>query len=270
MLTFKDKMSLYVESFGEPSRQNLVLLHGWAMHSGVWKGVRDSLARKFRVHLVDLPGHGFSPPGKWAISDWQENPSRSALDAIAEVLPSNCILCGWSLGGQLAIELSAREQARIEKLVLVSTAPCFVKREDWQWGMDASMLQLFGRNLKRDYSTTMRRFLTLQVSGGTDATRMLSQLRRSLVERNEPDRTALEAGLQMLLGSDLRDELEHIRRPVLLLHGNRDVITHPNAARWMNDRLRCSELKMLPECGHAPFLSCPEQFVSNIVRFAGE
>lgn len=267
MLTFKDTMRLYVESFGEPSRRNLVLLHGWAMHSGVWRSVRDGLARIFHLHLVDLPGHGFSPAGAWATSDWQENLSITALDAIAEVLPSNCILCGWSLGGQLAIELAVRQQAHVEKLVLISTAPCFVNREDWQWGMDASMLQLFGRNLKRDYATTMRRFLTLQVSGGTDATRMLSELRRSLVERNEPDRTALEAGLQILLGSDLRGKLEHIHQPVLLVHGDQDVITHPNAAKWMNQQLRCSELEMLPGCGHAPFLSYPEQFVSNVARF---
>ena len=31
------------------------------MHSGMWRGVRDRLAEHFHLHLVDLPGHGFSP-----------------------------------------------------------------------------------------------------------------------------------------------------------------------------------------------------------------
>ena len=263
-------MSLYVESFGERSSPNLVLLHGWAMHSGVWRSVRDGLAQKFYLHLVDLPGHGLSPVCAWDTADWQAHPSVPVLDAIAEVLPSACTLCGWSLGGQLAIELALRQPIRIEKLVLISTAPCFVKREDWQLGMEASMLHLFGRNLMRDYASTMSRFLTLQVSGGADATRTLSQLRRSLAERKEPDKAALEAGLKILLGGDLRHELKHIHQPVLLVHGEQDVITHPNAAKWMNEQFRRSELEMLAQCGHAPFLSCPEQFVSNIARFAGE
>ena len=263
-------MNLYVESFGECSRPNLVLLHGWAMHSGVWRSVREALARKFHLHLMDLPGHGFSPACAWDAADSQVSPSVPVLNAIAEVLPSECILCGWSLGGQLAIELALRESARIEKLVLISTTPCFVKREDWQWGMEASMLQLFGRNLKRDYATTMKRFLTLQVTGGANATRTLSQLQTSLIERKEPTSAALEAGLKILLGSDLRNELKHIHQPVLLLHGEQDVITHPYAAKWMNDQLRRSELEMLPQCGHAPFLSYPEQFVSKIAQFAGE
>lgn len=266
-------MSLYVESIGSCSRPNLVLLHGWAMHSSVWRSVREGLARNFRLHLLDLPGHGFSAAGEWGewgAGDLRVAPSVPALNAIAEVLPGNCIVCGWSLGGQFAIELAAREPARVEKLILVSTAASFIKRADWPWGMDASMLQLFGRNLKRDYATTMRRFLTLQVSGGADATRALAQLRGSLAERNEPDQAALEAGLQILLESDLRSELEHVHQPVLLLHGDQDVIAHPDGARWMNRQLRCSRLEMLTECGHAPFLSHPDQFVSNIARFAGE
>jgi len=238
------------------------------MHSGVWRSVRDRLALQFRLHLVDLPGHGFSPACAWDVADSQANISEPMLDSVAEVLPANCIVCGWSLGGQLAIELALRQPTRVEKLVLISTTPSFVKREDWQWGMEAAMLQLFAQNLKRNYATTMKRFLTLQVSGGADATSILLQLRKSLIERSEPDEAALEAGLRILLGSDLREKLKHIHQPVLLLHGDHDVITHPNAARWMNEQLRHSALVMLPHCGHAPFFSCPEQFVANIARLS--
>ena len=51
---------LHVESFG--SGPPLVLLHGWAMHSGVWGDLPARLGSRFRVHAVDLPGHGFSAP----------------------------------------------------------------------------------------------------------------------------------------------------------------------------------------------------------------
>lgn len=47
---------LHIESLGHGP--DLVLLHGWAMHSGIWSGVQDQLARQFRLHLVDLPGMG--------------------------------------------------------------------------------------------------------------------------------------------------------------------------------------------------------------------
>lgn len=235
------------------------------MHSGVWRGVRDRLARHFHLHLVDLPGHGFSPA---CTSDSQVGTLDRMPESVARILPESCIVCGWSLGGEIAIELALREPMRVKKLALISTTPCFVKREDWLWGMETSMLQLFAQNLKRDYATTMKRFLTLQVSGGSDSSSTLSQLRKSLAERRDPDEAALEAGLQILLTSDVREKLKYIEQPVLVIHGEHDVITHPDAAKWMNKQLRESKLIMLPRCGHAPFLSHPDQFIKGIVQLS--
>ncbi|MEZ5623317.1 MAG: alpha/beta fold hydrolase [Nitrosomonas sp.] len=53
------KQPMHCEILG--NGPDLVLLHGWAMHGGVWRGVREQLAMKYRVHLFDLPGHGLSP-----------------------------------------------------------------------------------------------------------------------------------------------------------------------------------------------------------------
>lgn len=235
------------------------MLHGWAMHSGIWDGVRERLAQHFRLHLVDLPGHGFSPA-------CEPGTLERVVEMISDTLPGNCMVCGWSLGGQVAVELALREPVRVKKLALISTTPCFVKRKDWQWGMDRATLQLFMRNLKRDYATTLSRFLTLQVSGSADATAVLSQLRESFFRRDQPDEAGLQTGLQILLTSDLRGKLRNITQPTILLHGENDVITGPGAARWMNQQLQNSRLVMLPHCGHAPFLSYPDQFVASMVR----
>ncbi|SEO36164.1 pimeloyl-ACP methyl ester esterase BioH [Nitrosovibrio sp. Nv6] len=271
-------MSLHVESIG--AGPDLVLLHGWAMHSGIWRDVRDDLAQHFRLHLVDLPGHGFSSgfSPKLVPACIPGSPGgalKHIVEMVAVFLPANCIVCGWSLGGQIAIELALREPVRVKEIALISTTPCFVKckdphkssQHDWDWGMDAATLQLFAQNLKRDYRTTMKRFLTLQVSGASDI-RVLAQLRKNLLERGDPDEAALEAGLQVLLSSDLREKIKNINQPVLIFHGENDAITHPDAARWMHQQLRNSELIMLPDCGHVPFLSYPDQFTNSLVRLS--
>lgn len=250
-------MSLHVETFG--AGPDLVMLHGWAMHSGIWSGVRERLAQHFRLHLVDFPGHGFSPVCEPGTLEY-------LVELVADILPATCIVCGWSLGGQVAIELALRETVRVRKLALISTTPCFVKRKDWQCGMEAATLQLFMQNLKRDYATTLSRFLTLQMDGSSDTTAMLAQLRESFFQRDQPDEVALQTGLQILLTTDLRAKLGNVNQLSLLLHGENDVITDPGAARWMNQQLSNSELIMLPHCGHAPFLSYPDQFVASLVQ----
>lgn len=266
-------MSLYVESFG--AGPDLVMLHGWAMHSGTWGSAAGRLARHFRVHLVDLPGHGFSRESDFACvsvsrAASEKSPSEALerlIAAVEETLPDEAIVCGWSLGGQIAIELAARNPGKIRKLALVSTTPCFTRRGDWLYGAEAAMLQLFTINLKRDYRGTMNRFLTLQVRGASGDTKdVLSQLRQNAFVRGEPDEAALEAGLQILLSLDLRKKISEIDQFVLLLHGENDVITHPDAARWMSGEFPNAELHMLAHCGHAPFLSCPDQFADAMAR----
>ena len=50
---------LYVEASG--AGPPLVLLHGFAMHGGLFAPLLPALTPHFRVHVVDLPGHGRSP-----------------------------------------------------------------------------------------------------------------------------------------------------------------------------------------------------------------
>ena len=104
--------------------------------------------------------------------------------------------------------------------------------------MEAATLQLFMQNLKRDYATTLSRFLTLQTDGSSDTTAMLAQLRESFFQRHQPDEAALQAGLQILLTTDLREKLRNVNQWSLVLHGENDVITDLGAARWMNQQLR--------------------------------
>ena len=51
-------MALHIEIVGDGPP--LVLLHGWGLHGGVFAPLVDRLSDRFRMHLVDLPGHGYS------------------------------------------------------------------------------------------------------------------------------------------------------------------------------------------------------------------
>ncbi|MCP5241956.1 MAG: pimeloyl-ACP methyl ester esterase BioH [Burkholderiales bacterium] len=247
--------NVHVETLG--SGTDLVLLHGWAMHGGIWNGIRDQLAQQFRLHILDLPGHGLSSacdPGDF----------DHVVNIIQETLPATYIVCGWSLGGQVAMELALRDSKRVKGLALVSTTPCFVKQYDWPWGMESKFLQYFMENLHQNYRTTINRFLTLQISGEQNMSIALAQLRQFFFERDQPDHNALHKGLLILQTNDMREKLPRIEQPVLLLHGENDMITHRSAAQWMHAQLKHSSLVMFPRCGHAPFLTDPEKFVSSL------
>lgn len=253
---------VYVETLGEGP--DLVLLHGWAMHSGIWSSVRNQLAQHFRLHLMDLPGHGASPTPWIHGSDTLNNMSEMIMDS----LPECSIICGWSLGGQVAMKLALDIPERINKLILISTTPSFIQHEDWIWAMEEATLKLFIKNLNQDYTSTLNRFFTLQISGDINTLLLLRQLRKYVFREGMPDKNGLEIGMQILLTTDLRRSIKNINQPVTVVHGECDVIVPPNAARWLDENLQDSRLVMLPDCGHIPFLSHADQFLNSIFQAA--
>ena len=178
---------LHVETTG--TGPPLILLHGWAMHSGVWGTIVAQLAQRFRVHAVDLPGHGRSAPA-----------ASYALDALTRSIATRfggeretLTLLGWSLGGLLALRWASLQPGRIARLVLVGSTPCFVTRDDWPHAMAAGTLARFGDELRVAYRLTLLRFLSLQLQGIDNGRAVLARLRRNLVERGAPAPAATRA-----------------------------------------------------------------------------
>jgi pimeloyl-[acyl-carrier protein] methyl ester esterase len=275
-------MSLHVESHG--SGVPLVLIHGWGMHGGIWDNIVPQLAQRFRVHCVDLPGHGYSsriitsglagvacPSSRMASSSIKAQSSHFTLDAIVDELsaqfdePLN--VCGWSLGGQVALRWAQHAPQQVRRLVLVASTPCFTEREDWLIGMAAASLRQFAAELERDHAATLRRFLALQMRGSANERELLTDLRSRLFSRGEPDMNALRGGLEILRGADLRTELASIRQPVLLIAGERDKLTPPEASSYMAQTLPDARMVKIAGAAHAPFLSHPEFFVEKITEF---
>ena len=263
-------MGLHVEQYG--SGAPLLLVHGWGMHGGMWGSVVDKLAEEFCVYVVDLPGHGDSR-ATTASSPHGGGLGRGldSLDfivsALTEKFPMPLTVCGWSLGGQIALRWAAREPLKIQRLILVSSTPCFVRRDDWQCAMAAETLAGFADALAENYAQTLRRFLALQVRGSDGERELLVSLRAALFSRGEPDLNALQAGLEILRDCDQRADLPNMTQPTLVIAGERDTLTPSQASQYMAAQLPHAKLAMIEGAAHAPFLSHKEEFVMQLKIF---
>lgn len=249
---------LHIETRGEGTP--LVLLHGWGMHGGVWAGVADELARHNQLHIVDLPGYG----GSAAITPY----TLEALTArLVNALPPHFNVCGWSLGGQVALTLAQLYPARVGRLVAVDTNPCFVTRADWPQGIQREVLQIFADSLVSDYEGTLKRFLALQASGDASARAVLARLRGLLFARGRPDRAVLDAGLAILLNADLRASVAGIPHAALVIHGSHDTLAPLAAGEWLAQHLPDGCFCRIRGASHAPFLSHSDPFIAALTDF---
>jgi len=179
-------------------------------------------------------------------------------------------LCGWSLGGQVAMRWAQRYPQQVSRLALVASTPCFVQRPGWDCAMAEATLAEFTVALEQNYALTLRRFLALQVRGSENERELLVSLRTALFSRGEPELAALQSGLNILRDCDLREALAEIDQPVLVIAGERDTLTPPQASRHIAERMPQARLTVLAGAAHAPFLSHPDQFVACLKSFLDE
>jgi pimeloyl-[acyl-carrier protein] methyl ester esterase len=252
-------MKLHVESRGQGP--DLVLLHGWAMHGGMWGPWLDEFVGVARLHIVDLPGHGHSP--------WVTGAGSLAglAEAVVPLVPRGATVLGWSLGGMVALELARQCPRHLRALVLVATTPKFLVGPDWEHGLEPTVLDAFTRGLEADWLRTVQGFLALQARGDEYPAATLRTLRAHVTLRSEPDRRALVAGLDVLRNADLRRLLPQVELPALVIAGAHDCLTPVGAGRQLAAGLPCARLRIIERSGHAPFLSHPDHFLAEVRGF---
>jgi pimeloyl-[acyl-carrier protein] methyl ester esterase len=236
------------------------LLHGWGLHGGIWDGVREALAERFRVHVVDLPGYGTSPA-------CEPYTLEAIAHTVARALPEHTHVVGWSLGGQVALQWAKLAPQQIGKLILIGTTPCFRQREDWTHGLTNPVMAEFAASLEQDYEGTLKRFLSLQARSGDEARATIVALREKLFARGKPSIETLRAGLAILSELDLREELGSIQQDTLVIHGSHDTLTPPAAGQWLAQVLPHAQFEMVRGAAHAPFLSHLQATLDAMTRF---
>ncbi len=237
-----------------------VFLHGWGLNGGIWAETLAELDWP-DVLTPDLPGYGETP-----ICAPYDAPHLAA--AVAADLATDAVVVGWSMGGMAALALAARQP--IKALVLVATSPVFVNRDDWRHGLAPEVLAGFADSLATDYRGTLLRFLALQARGGEAARAVIGRLRERVFAHGEPRPETLAAGLVLLRDVDLRREAAAVRCPTLVIHGGYDALCPPAAGAWLADALPNARLAVQAQASHAPFLSHPDWFVTQLQGFLNE
>lgn len=249
---------IYTETAG--NGEDVVLIHGWSMHSGMWGDFADLLARHYRVTCVDLPGHGNSRLiGNFDID--------SILRAILACVPKPAHWIGWSLGASIALGVLRCSPKALKTIVMIAGNAKFVAAPDWPNAMESLALQRFASNLEVNKRIALQRFLSLQVKDLNRSKARLKDLRERLTSRPLPHQCALLGGVRILQTGDFRDVLRNINIPALLILGELDTLVPISAGNAM--KRICPELgfHFIADAGHMPFYTHSQETSSIVKQF---
>lgn len=251
-----NSFSLKVSGTGQP----LILIHGWAMNSGIWYPLLSNLEKYFTVYQVDLPGHGINAHLKMTSP-------QATLDKLLVQLPKQAIWLGWSLGGHLALSAAIHYSEWVSGLIMMAASPSFVKRNHWPNGKPHALFQQFSEHLKTDRNKTLERFLLLETQGLDKQRARVDEMKNWLQNVSEPSDQGLEMGLKWLAELDYSDQLQQIRCKSLWLGGRLDRLVHPESIRQAAEMTPDSHLLIIAGASHAPFISHPRETLLAMKQF---
>jgi pimeloyl-ACP methyl ester carboxylesterase len=239
-------MRYFVGGEGPP----LLLVHGLGGAASNWTELAPLLARRHRLLVPDLPGHGGSSalPG---VSGLEPYADRVALVAEREgMLPAPVV--GHSLGGSVVLRLALRRPGDVQAIVLAGSA-----------GLSTG--NIWGRQLLSVFTTVRPGRLAARLRGRVARSPLLRRAVFGFVSVADPValtneavegflaaqllHTDVDSAWQALRRDDPRQELEQIQVPVLVLWGAEDAQLPLDDAFEYTRRLR-ARLRVIPGCGH--------------------
>jgi pimeloyl-ACP methyl ester carboxylesterase len=247
----------------------LLFVHGL---SGCWQNWLENIpyfARTHRVVALDLPGFGGSPMPPWEISIPAYG--RFLRDFCERLGVGRSSLVGNSMGGFIATEVAITEPDRVDDLVLVSAAGITWARARRE---PAAMIGRVGRaaapvllrfHMQGIKRPRLRRNYFQGIFFDPDG------LRREMLWENIVP--ALQSpgyydALTTLWGYDIRDRLEDIGVPTLIVWGRNDrVVPVPAAVSYRKRIGKNAELVIFDHCGHVPQIERPARFNRLLEEF---
>jgi 3-oxoadipate enol-lactonase len=227
----------------------------------MWTGQAQVLQEKnLRVITYDLRGHGQSEvgDGQYTIELFVDD-----LVALLDYLKiTKTILCGFSMGGYIALRAIERNPDRFSALVLCDTMSV-ADSNDAKIRRANSVKLVKKEGVERFAEGFLKAVFAPQTFDAKPD--VVDEIRRTILS-NSP--LGICGALLAMAGrTDTTEALSKITVPTLILVGEHDAVTPPSASRSMRDRIANSKLLLIENAAHMSNLENPSTFNEHLTKF---
>ncbi|MCX4984432.1 alpha/beta fold hydrolase [Streptomyces sp. NBC_00572] len=224
----------------------------------MWDRQIPELTRDWRVVRFDLPGHGGAPAEPFTSVAELGDRLLATLDSIGV---QRFGYAGCSLGGAVGLDLALRAPHRVASLALVATSPRFGTADEFrQRGVivRANGLEPMARTAPEQWFTSM-------FAGAQPA---IVDWAVQMVRTTDPG--CYIAACEALAVFDVRDAMDRIAIPALVLVGSEDQVTGPAEARTLVAGIADARLAVVPGASHLAPVEQPAAVTDLLIEhFSG-
>ena len=239
---------------------DLVLLHPFPAHHGVWAPAAALLESSYRLVLPDLRGHGESGVGEGPAT--MEKHAADLARLLDDAGIRKAVFAGESIGGYILFEFWRRHRERVSALILCNTKAGADNEE-----ARANRLRSAEDVEKRGIEPFIDSMIPKLLGETTRNNRPdLVETARTMMMKMTPAGVAA-AQRGMAARPDSVETLATIDVPTLLITGHEDVLTGAGEAGLMQRHIRGSTMTVIPRAGHYAVLEQHEEAASVMRQF---
>jgi 3-oxoadipate enol-lactonase len=230
----------------------IVLCHALGTALDVWSDLVEPLSESFTVVNFDLRGHGRSAPAT------DEDYSFEAMAAdvrrlLQQIGVQSTAVVGISVGGEVAQVFAAQYPELTRSLVLCSTACVTGEERAALWQRRIEEIEATG--ITSIASASVSRWFTQAFR--TQHTATVEMFRTRVAEMDPRVYISMARTIQQM---DLRPRIRGLSCPTLVICGDEDANTGPEAAWTLVENIPKAELSVVQGAAHFPNLEAPERF----------
>lgn len=218
--------------------------------------------RGYRAIALDLPGHGRTYPVGWeptrSLHEHAEFVHNFAKKVLGE---EKAVVAGCSIGGCISFDLAAHYSDSFKAIIPM---------EGLAWG--APILPHPGELAEPAWSTSWRPFLEYAAIESLGKPTLADPLKvKELWWQHQHAQVAGNGDIQGWASHDVRDELDQVQCPVLVIKGNDDFFLPAELVQQSADLIgEKAVVKMLDDIGHYPMFEAPRLIAQIIDDFVTE
>ncbi len=236
----------------DPQRPTILMIHGAGGRTDIWNAQLRPLGRFFNAIAIDLPGHGNTPGKAYGeiseYASWLVGILESCFDS------SSVVLMGHSMGGAICQEAALHGSDLIKALVLVATGPRL------------KVAPAFLEGLKKQFHATVD--LIIKYAYASSAQPLMITQGADLMKQAGPE--VLYNDFAACDRFDVRDRIDKIELPALVICGKEDRLTPPSLCRKLHESIKASKMIEIPGAGHMVMIEAWRDLNEAVIEFVKE
>jgi 3-oxoadipate enol-lactonase len=245
-------------------RGTILLLTGLGAKRYSWHHQLDEFGRTYRTIALDHRDISDSDPFEetYTIADLADD----AAAALCALGVQRAHVIGISLGGFVALQFALRHPDNLEKLVLVSTSAGGATHV--QPSQEIAALLAPGSREHIDPGELAKRNYSIITGPGYAESHPQEIDNFAEIARYRPvHRAAYMRQLQAAMSQDATQQLESIKAPTLVIHGDADPLVPPANGDYLAKHIPGARHIVYHNVGHIPIVENYEQFNRDVLAF---